>query len=186
MISESNEIPDAKQKAMKYILHTDRLALREFSENDAGFIIELVNTEEWRRYIGDKNIKTTKQAKDYLNNGPIKSYAEHGYGLCLVERNGDRAPIGMCGIINRPTLNHPDIGFAFLPGFLNQGFGYEIASATLQYAKHILKLDTVLAITVPDNSASIRLLEKLGFSFQNEIKSPDDTELMLLNISMDQ
>lgn len=165
---------------MKYILATERLALREFTEEDDLFILELVNTEAWLKYIGDKNIKTKHQAEEYLVKGPIQSYREHGYGLFLVELKDTKLPIGMCGIINRPTLENPDIGFAFLPKYVGQGFGFEIAKSTLQYAQQQLGIEKVLAITIPGNLASIKLLIKLGMTFKKQIRlSHDSAELML-------
>jgi len=165
---------------MKYILETDRLALREFNENDADFIVNLVNSEGWLKYIGDKNIKSTDQARGYLVNGPLKSYTDNGFGLSLVELKKDKSPIGMCGIINRDSLEHPDIGFAFLPGYSGQGYGYEISKRTLQYAIDDLKLTKIVAITVPENIASIKLLEKLGLRFEKNIKAQNDTTDLLL------
>lgn len=167
---------------MKYILQTERLSLREFNEADAAFIVELVNTDGWIKNVGDKNIKTEERAKDYLLDGPIKSYAKNGYGLCLVELRNEKIPIGMCGIINRETLDNPDIGFAFLPNFTRKGYGFEIAEATLDHAKNNLKIDRVLAITIVQNAASIKLLEKLGFSYYKPITiQHDGAELMLFS-----
>ena len=100
---------------MEAILQTERLLLREFTEDDAAFIVELLNSPGWIQYIGDRNIKTEEQAREYLNNGPLKSYRQNGFGLYMVEKKDDHTPIGMCGIIKRDTLNNPDIGFAFLP-----------------------------------------------------------------------
>ena len=54
---------------MNTILETERLVLRQFTMDDATFIIELVNTPGWIEFIGDRNIKTTEQAKNYLQNG---------------------------------------------------------------------------------------------------------------------
>ena len=59
---------------MNTILETERLVLRQFTMDDATFIIELVNTPGWIEFSGDRNIKTTEQAKNYLQNGPLKSY----------------------------------------------------------------------------------------------------------------
>jgi len=56
---------------MSYVLETERLILREFTLADANFIIELVNTPGWLRFIGDRNIKIEEQAKEYLRNGPM-------------------------------------------------------------------------------------------------------------------
>jgi len=165
---------------MKYILETDRLKLREFTLNDAEFIVELLNSPGWLQFIGDRNIRTEEQAKHYLENGPIKSYKENGYGLSLVEKKEDNLAIGMCGIIKREFLDHPDIGFAFLPGFNGKGYAYEITSAAMDYAKHQLNLAKILAITVSDNSKSIRLLEKIGLKFIKTINLPTSKEELQL------
>jgi RimJ/RimL family protein N-acetyltransferase len=61
------------------ILETERLVLRQFTMDDATFIIELVNTPGWIEFIGDRNIKATEQAKNYLQNGLLKSYELNGF-----------------------------------------------------------------------------------------------------------
>jgi RimJ/RimL family protein N-acetyltransferase len=165
---------------LNYILNTERLLLREFTINDTKFIIELVNSLGWLEFIGDRNIKTEEQAKGYLENGPIKSYQENGFGLFLVETKSNKTPVGMCGIIKRGNLESPDIGFAFLPEFTGKGFAFEIANATMMFAKSILKLPVILAITVPKNIKSIKLLEKLGLKFSKTIKLRNDGEDVML------
>jgi RimJ/RimL family protein N-acetyltransferase len=163
-----------------YILETERLRLRKFDLNDAQFIIELLNSPGWIRYIGDRNVKTEQQAIEYLKNGPLKSYRENGFGLSLVETKEGR-PIGMCGIIKRDTLEHPDIGFAFLPEFTGKGYAYEIASATLSHATDKLKLAKIAAITLPDNTNSIKLLEKIGLNFVKSFANQNGEELLLFS-----
>jgi RimJ/RimL family protein N-acetyltransferase len=169
---------------MKYILETDRLALREFTVDDTAFIIELVNSPGWIEFIGDRNIKTTEQAKAYLENGPMKSYLDNGFGLAMVEIKDSKTPIGMCGIIKRDTLDNPDIGFAFLPQFTGKGYAFEIAAATLAHAEQQLKLPVISAITVANNTSSIKLLEKIGLKFIKTINfPPNNEELLLYSIS---
>ncbi|MGB5850101.1 MAG: hypothetical protein WBH40_16555, partial [Ignavibacteriaceae bacterium] len=63
------------------ILETERLVLQELSIDDAEFILTLLNTPAWLEYIGDKNVRTIEDAVNYLENGPIKSYKENGFGL---------------------------------------------------------------------------------------------------------
>lgn len=161
-------------------LQTHRLTMRPFTTGDTAFILELLNSPGWLRFIGDRNVKTETDAKMYLENGPIKSYSENGYGLCMVERTSDAKPIGMCGIIRRDNLEHPDIGFAFLPGFQNQGYAFEMASATLKHAQDNLKISPVYAITVSHNERSVKLLEKIGLKFVRTIYPFPGKEAVLL------
>jgi RimJ/RimL family protein N-acetyltransferase len=165
---------------MNYILETQRLRLKEFTYDDTPFIIELLNSPGWIEYIGDRNVRTEEQAIAYLQNGPLKSYDKNGFGLSLVELKEDKVPIGMCGIIKRDDLDHPDLGFAFLPGYTSKGYAHEIASATLDHAKSSLGIKTILAITLPKNERSVRLLEKLGFIYSRMYISPVTNEELLL------
>ena len=162
------------------ILETERLILRRFTPHDTAFIIELLNTEGWIKYIGEKNVKTTDQAREYLENGPLKSYRNNGFGLALVELKAGHVPIGMCGLISRDYLNHLDVGFAFLPNHTGHGYAFEIVTKTIEHAFDELKQEQLLAITLPQNYSSIKLLTKIGFRYNENIISPDTNEELCL------
>lgn len=165
---------------MDEILETSRLTLRRLNLNDIKFILALVNSPAWIEYIGDRNIRTETQARAYLQNGPLRSYEVNGYGLFLVELKTDQTRIGICGLLRRENLSEPDIGFAFLPEFMGRGYAFEVAEATLVYAKDIFKIPFVLAITLPENKPSIKLLEKLGMKLISSYISPGDTKKLML------
>lgn len=167
---------------MTCILETERLRLREFNLADSPFIIELLNSEGWLRFIGDRNVRTTEQAIKYLESGPIKSYTTFGYGLSMVELIGDGTPVGMCGILNRDTLEYPDIGFAFLPAFNGKGYAFEMVTGILKYADEKVGLSKIAAIVVPDNARSIHLLERTGFEYERMISFSGSNEQLCLYI----
>ena len=165
---------------MKKVLETERLILREFNLDDVDFIIELVNNPTWIKYIGDRGVKTLEDAEKYLKSGPLKSYNDFGYGLWAVIEEDSGKLIGMCGLLKRDYLEHPDIGFAMMPEFAGNGFGFESAKATVDFAHNQLKIDVLSAITATYNEKSINLLKKLGFSFDQNIKIPNDSEEVML------
>lgn len=165
---------------MKHVIETERLLLRPFVLSDAAFVVQLLNTEGWLKYIGDRNVHTIAQAEQYLQNGPMQSYQVHGYGLWLVGKKEGNLPIGMCGIINRETLHCPDIGFAFLPEFTGVGYAFEAATATLHYAIDTLGLKEIAAIVLAENEKSVKLLTKLGMQHKGPVYFPDSTEELQL------
>jgi len=165
---------------MSIILSTKRLVLKKLSVADSDFIIRLVNTPGWLKFIGDRNIHTTEQAVAYLQNGPLKSYVENGFGLWLVMLKKDQTAIGMCGLIRRDYLPVPDIGFAFLPEYHRKGYALEVIKASIGYAKSQLKLPYILAIVMPENSASINVLEKAGLTCRETIAATEKDPLLLL------
>ncbi len=95
------------------VLETERLTLRRLTFDDDQFIFELLNDPAWIEFIGDKGVRTLADARDYIRNGPMAMYEREGFGLWLTQRKSDDAPIGMCGLIKRDTLQDVDIGFAF-------------------------------------------------------------------------
>lgn len=165
---------------MTSILETERLSLREFNTTDSTFIIQLLNSEGWLKFIGDRHIKTLEQAENYLTNGPMKSYSVNGFGLSMVELKNTHTPIGMCGLIKRDNLPDIDIGFAFLEEFMGNGYAFEIAQATINFAKENLQKETILAITIPTNVRSINLLKKIGMKFEKNFSFEGSTEELML------
>ena len=164
------------------VLETDRLVLRKLSLDDAEFILVLLNEPSFIRYIGDKGVRDLEEARRYLSEGPMLSYERNGFGLYLVELKENGTPIGISGMVRRETLPGADIGFAFLPGYWSKGYAVESAAAVMKYAREVLHLDQILAITSPDNEASAKLLGKIGLRFERMIKlSEDGAEVKLFS-----
>lgn len=147
------------------VLETERLLLRPFTTDDAPFALTLLNEPSFLRFIGDKKVRTIEDARQYILNGPMACYQQNDFGLLVIELRDSHTPIGMCGLLKREELPHPDMGFAFLPDYWGQGFAFEAANAVLNDARERLKLNEILAIVNPDNDASINLLGRLGFRF---------------------
>ena len=166
-------------------LKTERLTLRQFTLSDAEFILELVNEPSFIQNIGDRGVRKLSDAEKYLETGPISSYERNGFGLLAVTLNDTGQPIGMCGLIKRDALEDVDIGYAFLPAFWSKGFALESSQAVIIHAKETMGLKRVVAIVDPANAGSIRLLEKIGMTFENMVKlSVDDIDLKLYSINL--
>lgn len=168
---------------MHGILETNRLLLRKFTIEDAPFMLRLVNEPSWIEYIGDRNVHTLEDAQKYLMEGSIRSYNDHGFGFYNVCLRDTQMPIGTVGFTKRPFLEHPDFGFAFLPEYTGQGFAIEMAVAAMAYAEEVLKLEKLVAITLPANRRSIQLLIKLGFRFEKTVMVEGD-ELFLFGAEL--
>lgn len=167
------------------ILETERLLLRHLSNDDAEFMLELLNDPSFIQNIGDRRIRSLEGARVYIKNGPVASYAQHGFGLYLVELKETGEPIGICGLIRREKLEDVDIGYAFLPRFWSKGYAFESAQAVKEYARAVIGLKRIVAITDPNNTGSIRVLEKIGMKFEKMVKlSDDDIELKLFFVNL--
>lgn len=165
------------------VLETERLVLRRLTVEDSEFIVEILNDPLWLRFIGDKSVRTLDDAREYILKNLVAMYERLGFGLYLVELKGKSVSIGICGLIKRDSLEDVDIGFAFLPKFRGKGYAYESACAVIMYGRRTFGLTRIVAITTPDNNASVKLLKKLGLSFERMIKLSDDSKSVSLFIS---
>lgn len=162
------------------ITQTTRLTITEATLEDCGFFFELMNSKNWLQHIGDRGINNYEDAEAYIQKSLIDSYRKNGFGLYKVSHRETDQPIGINGFVKRSYLDHPDIGFATLPAFERQGYTYEAASGLLKYGREKLGFDAILGITTKENSASQRVLEKIGLKPRGKVKSPPENEELLL------
>ncbi|MCC6071124.1 GNAT family N-acetyltransferase [Massilia sp. GCM10020059] len=151
------------------ILETERLRLRTLDQNDAVFYLALVNTPGFIAFIGDRGIRTVEAAAQAIVDGPMAMQGRLGHSIYLVEDKASGEPLGMSGLIKRDTLEHVDIGYAFLPEHCGKGYAYEAGQAVVAHARDEIGLPRLLAIVSPGNVASIGLLEKLGLAFERVV-----------------
>ncbi len=162
------------------VCETPRLRLRQLTQDDAAFILELLNEPDFIRNIGDRNVRTLEDARRYIRTGPVSGYERAGFGLYRVELKDTATPIGVCGLLKRDYLPDVDVGFALREDFRGRGYAFESASAVMRHAREALGIERIVAITSPDNHASIRLLSRLGLRFERMIRAPDeDREIRL-------
>jgi RimJ/RimL family protein N-acetyltransferase len=151
-------------------IETSRLKLRWLDLTDVDFIYQLVNDPLWLRFIGDKQVGDLDGARRYIEDGPRTMYRQFGFGLNRVALKDSDTPIGICGLLQRESRPCPDLGFAFLPDYRDQGYAREATDAILQHAYLILRELQIAAIVNPDNLLSIKLLDKLGFRIDKKIQ----------------
>ena len=157
---------------MRQVLETDRLVLRELTEDDAPFMLALLNSPGFIEGIADRGVRTLDAAAAYVRERVMASYAEHGFGMWGVVPKGESDPVGLAGLVKRDVLEHVDIGYAFLEPAWGRGYAQEAAAAVLKHAREALGLSTIVAITNLDNKASQRVLEKIGLRYVDQRDLP--------------
>jgi ribosomal-protein-alanine N-acetyltransferase len=167
------------------VIETGRLNLRELSEADAAFMLEVLNDPGFVRFVGDRGVRTVEEAARYISERFVESYRQNGFGLWLVETKDEKMPAGICGLLRRGTLPGVEVGYAFLPPFRSRGYAFEAASAALRHARDVLGLPRLYAVVNPDNVVSIRVLEKLGMKFERMVRlSGEESEVNLFSTDL--
>lgn len=156
------------------LIQTDRLRLRHLDDDDASFILALLNEPAYLRWIGDKGVRNLDDAVAYIRGYALDTWERHGFGPMAVELRESGEPVGVCGLLRRDALDAPDLGYAFLEAHHGRGYGGEAARAALDHATGQLGIRRLVAITAPDHEASMALLRRLGFRRAGTARLADD------------
>ncbi|REC59176.1 N-acetyltransferase [Chryseobacterium pennae] len=151
---------------MKIILETDRLLLRELTIEDAYHFYELNVNPNVIQYTGDSPFENAEEALVFLQN--YKDYRENGYGRWAVIDKSNTEFLGWCGLKYDISKDETDIGFRFFERNWNSGLATESAAACLKYGFDQLHLKKIVGRAMSENIASIKVLQKLGLSFDKE------------------
>jgi ribosomal-protein-alanine N-acetyltransferase len=148
------------------VLTTERLILREFELTDAEAMFNLNRDEEVLRYTGDKQFESIEDANNFFKNYP--DYEKNGFGRWALVTKGDKKVIGWCGL-KKHEDNTVDIGYRIFKNQWNKGYATEASIACLEYGFQVFELDEIIANAATENKASIRVMEKIGMEFQQNM-----------------
>jgi RimJ/RimL family protein N-acetyltransferase len=154
----------------RVILETERLLLREFDEADAEATLRLGSDPAVMRYTHEPMLTDVEQARAILRDHPIGDYGTHGFGrwACVLKVNDEL--IGFAGLKRLEDLaGEVDVGYRFLPAYWGRGLATEAGRAAMDYGFNRLRLQRIIGLVDPENVASVRVLQKLGLTFETLI-----------------
>jgi RimJ/RimL family protein N-acetyltransferase len=94
--------------------------------------------------------------------------------MYVVELRQASQAIGTCGLVRREFLAGPDLGVALLPDWVGRGYATEAARAVIGHAEETLRVGPLYAIVKSENTRSIGMLERLGFTHQGPFAVPPE------------
>ena len=115
------------------------------------------------RHTGEPPSRSVDEVREMIRNYP--DYRERGYGRWAVVYKPDDRVIGFNGLKYLPEMDAVDLGYRFLKEYWGRGIATESSLAVLEYGFHVLKMTTIIGLAVPENVASIHVLQKVGMRF---------------------
>lgn len=149
--------------AMKTILETPRLLLREMTTSDLPAICRVLQDE--KTMYAYEHAFSDEEAQAWLNN-QLRRYREDGFGLWAVVLKESGEIIGQCGITLQDVNGEwvPEVGYLFERAYWHRGFATEAAIACKEYAFNVLGLDNVYTIIRDNNIASQNVAKRNGMT----------------------
>ncbi|WP_339610036.1 GNAT family N-acetyltransferase [uncultured Planktosalinus sp.] len=163
---------------MTIFAETDRLVLRELLLTDVDGIYALDSDPDVHTYLGNKPLKNKAQALEVIKY-IRQQYEDHGIGRWAMIEKETNTFLGWTGIKLEKTptnnyTNYYDLGYRIIKKYWGKGYATESAVASLAYGFQQLKLKDIYGAAHIDNTASNKVLTKVGmqasgeFLFDNE------------------
>ena len=117
------------------------------------------------RFVPDKALESVEQARQVLIDHPIADYQKHGFGrgVCILKSTGEQ--IGFAGLKYLDELGEVDVAFRLMPTHWGLGLATEVARASVHFGFTDLGLKQIVGLVMPENVASVRVLEKTGLHY---------------------
>ena len=150
-------------------IETERLLLRMFEDRDLDSAFRLFNDDDVQKYLSPENKRTRKRLKITFEKLRLR-WEERGFGIWCICEKSSRKMVGYCGFQYLDKTETIEIVFAYLKEHWKKGFATEAAHACLRFGFERLKIEKIYAVIHPENTASQRVLRKIGMSFDRASK----------------
>jgi ribosomal-protein-alanine N-acetyltransferase len=147
------------------VIETERLNLRGFAQDDIDRLAEILGDPVVMRYMPGNEPWPREWAERELRN-LIEHWGQHGYGRWAVVDRKDEKMIGWCGLAFLPKLEETEVAYLLDKDYWNRGYATEAARISLGYGFEEAGLDRIIALAFPENAASIRVMEKIGMTYE--------------------
>jgi len=143
---------------------TNRLLLRQFREEDLGAYSKIMGDYMVGKWLPKGDGYTREEAERSLRN-ILEHWDRYGFGIWAVVNKKKEILLGRCGLNWITETSEVEVDFVLAKNHWGRGYATEAAKAALTYGFEVLKLDRIIALTKPENTASRRVIEKIGMRY---------------------
>ncbi len=150
-------------------IETDRLLLRPFCLDDIEASYAMNLDQEVSKYTSDGGVVSKEEIARRIKEDVLGDYKKHGFGRLAVIWKATGDFTGFAGLKYLEDLDEVDLGYRFMSKYWGKGIATESSQACVRMGFNTLDLSKIIALVLPENIGSIRVLEKLYFEYDQEI-----------------
>ena len=155
-------------------IETERLLLRRFRPQDAGLMYERVWTDPVvMRFVQPTGWPYTREESGAFLSRVNRFFDEHGFGQWAVEHRAEGRLLGYCGLKFLHKSEEVELLYGLDKEFWGRGLATEAARAALRFGFEEAHLAQIVAVALPDNAGSLRVLEKAGMRYEGPARHYD-------------
>lgn len=147
------------------MFETERLRFRKFTLDDLPLLIDQRSDPEVNKYLGGEKRQNPEALAERIR-FYIDCYEKFGFGTCAMIWKETGEVIGSAGIQPLENTGEVEVAYNMIRRFWGKGIGTEAAKGWLQFGFETAELDRIVAIAIPENKSSIRIMKKIGMTYE--------------------
>jgi ribosomal-protein-alanine N-acetyltransferase len=147
------------------MIETERLFFRKFELGDLPQLIEHRSDPEVSRYLGGEKRQNPEELAKRIR-FYISCYETHGFGMCPMFWKETGEMIGASGLQPLEDTGLIEVGYSIAKRYWGRGIGTEAAKGWMEFGFNNFSLDRIVAVAFVENTASRRIMEKLGMEYK--------------------
>jgi len=173
-------------KLMVPEIETERLLLRKITPEDLEEYAQVIFADpEVMRYMPKRDLTPLERA-ERARKVSAENWSKHGYGAWLITDKNDGKVIGSCDFDTEEFSSGVELGYNIGKAYWHKGIATETAKAAIRFGFETVKMKRIVGVAVPENTASWRVLERLGFVYERSTKGYGWDELRYYVLNREQ
>jgi ribosomal-protein-alanine N-acetyltransferase len=157
------------------VIETERLIFRHLSVEDAEDLHRVYANPDTMKFMGQGSA-SVEETRGHIQQHIEKYYNNYGFGLWATVLKENNSLIGRCGLLYQDIEGTKDLELAYLldSNYWGQGLATEAARSIIKIGFDRYHFKRIIAVINPQNTASIRVAEKVGMNYEREIAQYKD------------
>ena len=152
-------------------IETERLLLREITPEDLDEFARVIFADtDVLRYMAKRDLTPVERA-ERARKVSVENWSKHGYGAWLITDKNSSNVIGSCDFDTEEVNGGVELGYSIGKAYWGKGIATETARAAIRFGFDTAKMERIVGVVVPENTASWRVLERLGFVYEKSTQA---------------
>ena len=151
------------------ILQIDGLTMKPLQLSDLDSLTAIWADPEVTKFLPSRGVAIPREKVEKTLASFVEHWQKLGYGIWKIVEDETDKMVGYCGLRYLEELNEVELLYGLAKEYWGKGIATKAAKASVSYGFDEANLDRIIALALPENEASKKVIEKTGFKYEKQI-----------------
>ena len=151
------------------IIHLDRLTMEPLQLFDLDSLAAIWSDPEVTKFLPSRGVPIPREKVERASASFVEHWQKLGYGIWKIVEDETDKMLGYCGLRYLDELNEVELLYGLAKEYWGKGIATKAAKSSVSFGFDEANLDKIIALALPENEASKKVIEKTGFKYEKQI-----------------